>query len=86
MSPASKSKRASGNGGTRLIGSSAKLKVSETSDGVGLILKYLIDNNYEFDGGITLTEINEFANRRKDHVAGTVEINFIMFNDQLITG
>lgn len=67
-------------------GDNAKFKVAETSDGVGLFLKLLTDKNYYFEGGVTMTAVEDYGERMKSKVAGTLEIQYLKFGDRIITG
>lgn len=69
-----------------LIGEQSKLRIGGVTDGIGLFLKALAANNYEFDGGIRLIEVEEFGLRRRDHIAGTVAVDYVMYGDRLVTG
>ncbi|MFQ5512559.1 MAG: hypothetical protein ACE5EO_11995 [Candidatus Krumholzibacteriia bacterium] len=70
-----------------LEGKNARLRIDEQmSDGVGLIFKLLVENGNTFRGGITLIEVEGYADRIKSRIAGTVEIDYVMYGDQLITG
>jgi hypothetical protein len=69
-----------------LHGKNAKFRVADASDGIGLFLKILIENNYLFEGGITMTTVEEFGERRKTKIAGTVEIQYLKYGDRIITG
>ena len=69
-----------------LHGRQAKLKVADPSNGTGLFLKYLVENNYLFEGGVIMTEVEPFGSRRKSRVAGTVEVQFLNFGNRVVTG
>jgi hypothetical protein len=69
-----------------LIGERAKLRVGSVNDATALFLKVLARNNYTFEGGIRLTEVENFGDRRQNHVAGTVAVDYLMYGDRLITG
>lgn len=69
-----------------LEGENAKLRVVDPSNGTGLILKILAENNFLFEGGVVMTEVEPFGSRRKSKVAGTVEIQFVTYANRIITG
>ncbi|MDH3217793.1 MAG: hypothetical protein OEN01_16220 [Candidatus Krumholzibacteria bacterium] len=69
-----------------LEGKNAKLRISDTSDGTALILKVLADKNYLFEGGIMMIEEESYSNRMKNRIAGTFEIQYVMYGDRLISG
>jgi hypothetical protein len=69
-----------------LHGENAKFRVVDPSDGIGLFLKMLTANNYLFEGGIMMTEVENFGDRKKTQIAGTVEIQYLKFGDRIITG
>ena len=59
-----------------LEAANASFRLASSNDGVELILKMLIDNNYWFEGGVIMTEREEYASRMKSKIAGTLEIQF----------
>jgi hypothetical protein len=69
-----------------LHGENAKFRVADPSDGIGLFLKMLIANNYLFEGGILMTAVEDYGERMKSKIAGTVEIQYLKFGDRIITG
>ncbi len=69
-----------------LEGKGARFRLSDTTDGVGLILKLLAEKNYVLEGGVTMTDIERFADRRVTRTAGTFEVNYVMYGSRLITG
>ena len=69
-----------------LEGKNAKFRFGDTSDGISLIVKVLEQNSYVFEGGIMMTEVEAFADRRKNRVAGTFDIQYVMYGERLITG
>ncbi|MEJ2722125.1 MAG: hypothetical protein P8181_13450, partial [bacterium] len=64
----------------------AKFRVAETSDGLGLFLKILAEKHYYFEGGVTMTAVEDYGERMKSKVAGTLEIQYLKFGDRIITG
>jgi len=69
-----------------LEGKGARFRLSDTSDGIGLIMKLLAEKNYVFEGGVTMTDIERFSDRRVTRTAGTFEVNYVMYGNRLITG
>ena len=69
-----------------LVGDKSKLRITEPANGTGLMLRVLVENNYLFEGGVVMTEIEDFGARRKNHVAGTVEIQFLKYGDRIVKG
>ena len=69
-----------------LHGAKAKFRVADTSDGTGLILKMLVENGYIFEGGVILTSVEDYGPRIRTKTAGTVEIQYVMYGDQLVSG
>jgi hypothetical protein len=69
-----------------LHGENATFRVADPSDGIGLFLKMLIENNYLFEGGIMMTAVEDYGERMKSKIAGTVEIQYLKFGDRIITG
>lgn len=69
-----------------LEGAKARFRVDPMSDGMGLIFKLLAEKGYHFKGGLMLTEIEDYSDRMKSKVAGTVEVQYVMYGDKLITG
>jgi hypothetical protein len=69
-----------------LDGENAKLRVADTGDGLELMMKVLAENNYPFDGGIVFSEVEGYSSRTKTHIAGTVDVQFVKYNDRVIIG
>lgn len=67
-------------------GANAKFLVTDPSDGLGLFLKLFAEKGYMFDGGMTMTEVEAYGDRMKSKVAGTVEIHYVKYGDQIISG
>ncbi len=67
-------------------GANAMFKVADMTDGLGLFLKILAEKGYTFEGGIIMTDVEAYGDRMKSKVAGTVEIQYIKYGDQIITG
>ncbi len=69
-----------------LHGKNAKFNVGDTSDGTGMILKILAENGYPFEGGFIMTEVEDYGDRMKSKIAGTVEIQYVKYASKIITG
>ncbi len=69
-----------------LRGDNATFRIAETSDGVGLFLKILTEKHYLFEGGVTMTAVEDYGERMKSKIAGTVEIQYLKYGDRIITG
>jgi hypothetical protein len=69
-----------------LHGERGKFRVADPLDGTTLILKILAENNWTFNGGVILTEVEGYNSRIKSQTAGTVEVKWVMYGDRLITG
>lgn len=67
-------------------GANAMFRVTDPSDGLGLFLKLFAEKGYTFEGGMTMTEVEAYGDRMKSKIAGTVEINYIKYGDQIISG
>jgi len=62
-------------------GRDTALRVVNLDDSILMVLRMLTDANMEFDGGITFTEEEEWADRRSNHVSGTVTIDWVTYGD-----
>ncbi|UCH85032.1 MAG: hypothetical protein JSW50_04905 [Candidatus Latescibacterota bacterium] len=69
-----------------LHGDNAKFRVADTGDGIGLFLKLFVKNNYLFEGGVIMTSVEDYGERMKSKIAGTVEIQYLKYGDRVITG
>lgn len=69
-----------------LHGAKAKFRVADTTDGVGLVLKMLVENGYPFEGGVILTAVEDYGPRIRTKTAGIVEVQYVMYGDRLISG
>ncbi len=67
-------------------GKGSKFRIGDTSEGIGLFLNMLATQNYIFEGGIIMTEPEPYSDRMKNRIAGTVDIQYVMYGDRLITG
>jgi hypothetical protein len=67
-------------------GKGSKLRIGETSEAIGLFLNMFAKQNYIFEGGVIMTEPEPYSERMKNRIAGTVDIQYMMYGDRLITG
>ena len=67
-------------------GKGSKFRISDPTEAIGLMLNMLAGSNYVFNGGVILTEPEPYSERMKNHIAGTVDIQYVMYGDRLITG
>jgi hypothetical protein len=67
-------------------GEGSKFRISDPTEAIGLMLNMLAENNYIFEGGVILTEPEPYSDRMKNRIAGTVDIQYVMYGDRLITG
>ncbi len=69
-----------------LAGNESKIKIAEPTDGITLMLKMLIKNNYSFEGGFTFNEYEEnFPYRKSTGIVGTAEIDFIKYGNTVVS-
>jgi hypothetical protein len=80
--------RESENGETRffLVGAAAKFRVADPSDGMGLFLQLLVDEGYEFEGGVLMKETEEQSSRLRSKIAGTVGVEFVRVGSRIVSG
>lgn len=69
-----------------LHGKDVKFRVADTSDGIGLFLKLMVQKGYPFEGGILMTETEDYGSRMKSKVGGTVEVMWVKYGSRVITG
>jgi hypothetical protein len=67
-----------------LHGKNVKFRVADTGDGVGLILKLLVQKGYPFEGGVLMTEVEDYGARMKTKVGGTVEVMYVRYGSRVI--
>lgn len=67
-----------------LTGGSSTCRIVDPDDGVSIILKLLVDNNLPFDGGITFTEVEPWAERRDNQICGDVVVDFVKYMDKYV--
>lgn len=69
-----------------LVGENSKLRIADPGNGTGLIMKVLVENNYLFEGGVIMTAVEDFGPRRRNHVAGTVEVQYVKYGNKIVKG
>lgn len=67
-----------------LSGDESVVRIVDPTDGVATILKLLVENNQEFEGGITFTEVEPWPERKDNHICGNVEVDFVRYYDKYI--
>jgi hypothetical protein len=69
-----------------LAGENSKIKIADPTDGIALMLKMLIKNNYAFEGGFTFTDFEEnFPYRKSTGIVGTADISFIKYGKTVVS-
>jgi hypothetical protein len=69
-----------------LHGDNAKFRIADSSDGVEIMMKMLVENNYPFEGGILFSQVEGYSSRTKTRIAGTVEVQFLKYNNAIVSG
>ena len=59
------------------------LRISSPSPAMEIVLDLLARSGAEFDGGVTFTEVEAWPKRQKNHVCGTVDIDYVHFLDHV---
>jgi hypothetical protein len=67
-----------------LTGDQSVVRIVDPTDGVTMILNLLMDNNMEFEGGITFTEVEPWPDRKDNRICGNVEVDFVRYLDKYI--
>lgn len=67
-----------------LSGNRSLFRIVDPDDGVTIVLKLLLAENLEFDGGITFTEVEPWAERRNNKICGDVVVDFVKYLDKYI--
>ncbi|HEX5132795.1 MAG TPA: hypothetical protein VFX92_09940 [Candidatus Krumholzibacteria bacterium] len=62
------------------------LRISSPTPAVEIVLNLLARSGGDFTGGVTFTEAEPWAKRQKNHVCGTVEIDYVKFMDRIFKG
>jgi hypothetical protein len=69
-----------------LAGENSKIRLMDPPDGIALMLKMLIKNNYSFEGGFTFSEYEEnFPYRKSTGIVGTGDISFVKYGKSVIS-
>lgn len=69
-----------------LTGNRGTLRVAEPGDGLMMILRLIVENNLSFDGGITVTEIEPWTERKNNQISATVDVDFVSYNGWIVSG
>ena len=59
-------------------------RIVDPDDGISIVLKQLADNKLPFDGGITFTEVEPWADRRQNQISGDVVVDFVKYMDKYV--
>jgi hypothetical protein len=62
------------------------LRISPPSPALEIVLNLVAKSGQPFDGGVTFTEAEPWVKRQKNHVCGTVDINYVRFLDRVFLG
>ena len=69
-----------------LAGENTRLKVMDPTDGIAVMLKLFMANNYPFEGGFTFSEMEEsFPYRKRTGIVGSVEVNFVKYGRTVVS-
>lgn len=69
-----------------LVAGENKFRVIEPDDGTSAILQMLVAGGYEFEGGVTLTAMEDFGSRRVSKIIGDVQIDFVKYGRMVVSG
>ena len=69
-----------------LQGDKATLRMTAPANGEELILRLLYKSGMEFEGGVTVTEIEEWSKRRENEISATVELDYVKWGDMVFSG
>jgi hypothetical protein len=67
-----------------LSGDQSVVRIVDPTDGVSMVLKLLLSNNMEFEGGITFTEVEPWPDRKDNQICGNVEVDYVRFHDKFV--
>jgi hypothetical protein len=59
------------------------LRVSEPEPALEIVLNLLAKSGGQFEGGITFEEAEPWVKRQKNHICGTVAIDYVKFMDKV---
>ncbi len=62
-----------------------KFRVDDIDDTILMVLRMVSAAGIEFEGGITFDEVEEWADRKINHVSGTVTIQWIKYGDTIFS-
>jgi hypothetical protein len=62
-----------------LSGDQSVVRIVDPSDGIAIVLRQLMANDMEFEGGITFTEVEPWPDRKDNRICGNVEVDFVQF-------
>lgn len=60
------------------------VRIVDPTDGVSLVLNMLLENNEQFEGGITFTEVEPWPARQNNQICGNVEVDYVKYLDKVI--
>ena len=60
------------------------LRISTPTPAMEMVLDLIARSGADFDGGMTFTEAEAWVKRQKNHVCGTVDIDFVHFLDRVV--
>lgn len=63
-----------------------KFRIIEPDDGTTAILNLLVASGYQFEGGITLTAMEDWGSRRSSKIIGDVQVDFVKYGRMVISG
>lgn len=61
------------------------LRIASPSPAMEIVLNLIAKSGQPFDGGVTFTEAEPWVRRQKNHVCGTVEVDYIRFLDRVFS-
>jgi hypothetical protein len=59
------------------------LRVEEPSPALAIVLNLMAGSGADFSGGVTFVETEPWARREKNHVCGTVEVDYVVFMNRV---
>jgi len=64
----------------------SKFRITEPGTGTTLVMKMLVNGNYTFEGGIIMTEVENWASRKATKIIANIEVQFVKYGDAIISG
>jgi hypothetical protein len=58
-----------------------KFRVDNLDDSILMVLRMVDREGLDFEGGITYTQMEEWADRRDNQISGTVTIDWVKYGD-----